>query len=136
MTAIAGKSGRVQYGGGKVLRINSWNIDIDTNLPEVTAWSTGTDQWRQYIGGLSGAAGNISGFYDVEGSTGQEDMQTATLTPSTGQAILYVDAGSVGSNFRGSILFERMGVNVDIDDVATVDYGYRFTGTVTYSTAT
>lgn len=134
MAALSGKAGKIEYGGGKVVNINSWTLDIDTNMIDVTAWSTGTDQWRSYVPGLSGAAFTASGFFDAA-STGQTDMRTNTLTPSTAQIILYADK-SGGANFRGSAYIERLGLDVSIDGTADVAYDGRFTGAVTYSTAT
>jgi len=135
MAAKSGKLGKIEYAGAKVLNINQWTVDIDTNMLDVTAWSTGTDQWRSFAAGLSGAAASVSGFWDADGSTGQKNLQTNVLTPSTGTLILYINKAG-GENLRGTVLMERMGVDVALDGTADVAFDCRFTGAVTYSTAT
>jgi hypothetical protein len=140
MPALSGKSGKVKYGGVNVFRINQWTIDIDTNLMDTTNFTTSTGpQWRTYTAGLSGAAGTISGFWDAttgaSGSSGQEDMQTNILTPTTAQLILTIDKTG-GPNYRGSVLLERLAVDAAIDGTVDAAYDFRFNGAVAYSTAT
>ena len=136
MASVSGKHGKIEYASGKVVNVTAWNCDIDTNLIENTAWSTSTDQWRSYVAGLSGAAGSLTANFD-QASTGQKNIWTNILTPTTGLLILYVDRrGAGGANIRGSALFERMGLDVDIDGKADATYDFRYTGTVAYSTST
>ena len=135
MAVTAGKLGKGQYGGdGKTGGVNHWDLDVQTNMLNVPAWSTGTDQWESYAAGLSGGSGTISGFFDAA-STGQDTLRANLLAATTGQLILYVDRAG-GPNFRGSVLLESLGLGVDLDGTADVSYGFRFTGAVAYSTAT
>ena len=133
MAALSGKAGRFDY-GGQVVNINHWTLDVDTNLIEVTPWSTGTDQWRAYTPGLSGAAGTASGYFDAA-STGQNDMRSNILTPAASTCRLEIDKTG-GAAFTGSIYLERLNLDVDIDGSADVAYDFRFNGAVAYTTTT
>ena len=133
MAALSGKAGRFDY-AGHVVNINAWTMDLDTNLIETSAWSTGTDQWRSYTAGLNGASFTALGFFDAA-STGQDDMRGNILTPATALVALEIDK-SGGAKFSGSALLERLGLDVDIDGSADVSYDGRFTGTVSYTTTT
>ena len=133
MAALSGKAGRFDY-GGQVVNINHWSLDIDTNMLEVTAWSTGTDQWRAYTPGLSGASGSASGFFDAA-STGQNDIRTNILVPAASTCRLEIDKDG-GAAYTGSIYLSGYGLDVDIDGTVDVSIGFTFNGAVAYSTAT
>jgi hypothetical protein len=134
MAAISGKDGLVHYDGGQVARISDWSLDINTDLHDVTAFSTGTVQWRSYIAGLSGWSGSFSGFFDEVSSTGQHDMQTKTLTPATGTIKLYTGY-SLGDYFSGGILFSRQSVSASVGG-EPVPVSWDFTGNSTLAWTT
>lgn len=136
MAALTGKGGEIRYGGKAIFRMNHWDLNIETNVLDVTAWTTSAAQWRDNKAGLMGWSGNVSGYWDmITDTSGQKLMQTRTLTPTTGTLILYAD-GAGGENYRGDVLFQRQAVSADID--GTVNLGFDFTGNgaLTYSTAT
>lgn len=134
MAAISGKDGAVQYKGATVLRINSWSLDVDVNDLETTAFSTDAVQWRSFIAGLSGFSGNLSGYFDIPGSTAQKDLQTNVLTPATGTVNLYT-AESAGDYYSGDVVLTRQSVSVDIDGTADVSYDFRGNGALSFTTA-
>ena len=133
MAALSGKAGLFDY-GGKVVNINAWTMDIDTNLHEVTAWTTGVDQWRAYTPGLNGAAGTVSGFFD-EASTGQDDMRANVLVPAISTARFEIDKTG-GAKYTGNIYLERQSVDVDIDTESGISFDFRFSGAVAFTTTT
>ena len=133
MAALSGKAGRFDY-GGQVVNMNAWSLQIDTNLLEVTPWSTGTDQWRTYTPGLSGAAGSASGFFDAA-STGQNDIRTNILTPAASTCRLEIDK-SGGAAYTGTIYLSGYSLDDSIDGTADVSIDFTFTGAVAYSTTT
>ena len=92
MPALSGKKGLVEYKGGQVAFIRNWSFDVNTNMLDVTVWTTGLDQWRSVTPGLSGGAGTFAGFFaSSTGSTGQVDLRGAMLTPATGTLKLTMD---------------------------------------------
>ena len=133
MAALSGKKGYFNY-GGKVVNINHWSLDVNTNLLDVTAWSTGTDQWRAITPGLSGAAGSASGFFDAD-STGQDDLWSNILVPAASTCRLSIDE-STGSAFTGSIYLSGYGADVAIDGTADISVDFTFNGAVAYTTTT
>ena len=83
MSAVTGKGGTVSYDGGNVATINSWSIDVNSNMHDVTAFSTEAVVWREFASGLQGWSGAIDGTFDPS-STGQADLIANTITPTTG----------------------------------------------------
>lgn len=140
MAALSGKVGKIQYKDNKVLGIRSWTCDIDVGMTDVTSWTTGTEQWRAFTPGLSGAVGSFEGFYDPT-STGQEDIRiggglsTDTVALTTGTVKLYMDR-SGGEHLSGSVFFSAQSFAADIEGTVTWNGSYRFNGAVTYATAT
>lgn len=135
MASLSGKAAEVKYStDSKLVGFNSWSIDADANMLDVTTYTTGTLQWRSFIAGLSGFTGTISGFFDAA-STGQTILRTNMLTPTTALFVGYFDKVG-GENLRGSVLISTMSHSVDIDGTADVTFSMQGTGSLTYSTAT
>ena len=136
MAALNGLSGEIRYGAKAIYRMNHWDLNVDTNVLDVTAWTTAAAQWRTNIAGLQGWSGTVSGYWDMIGDTsGQKLMQTRTLTPTTGTLILYQSL-SGGENYRGDVLFNQMTPSLDIDGTANITFAFTGNGALTYSTAT
>jgi hypothetical protein len=136
MPALSGKLGLVDYKAGQVAEIRNWSLDIDTNLLDITVWTTGTDQWRAITPGLSGAAGTFSGFgVGSTVSTGQKNIRTNTLTPATGTLKLYLDKVG-GEHFSVPCYFSQASYSADIDGTVDSSYSFRANGTVAFATTT
>lgn len=135
MAAITGKEGIIEYKGVPVFRINSWDVQVNTDMRDHTSFTTGTLQWRVMAPGLSGAAGSFSGFWDPEGSTAQKDCMDAALAASTGNITLQ-SSKTVGDSLTGAVYFNGFGAASAVDGDATADYNFTFNGAVTYSTTT
>jgi len=140
MAAVSGKVGKIQYKGNKVLGVRGWTLDMDTNMTEVTSWTTGTEQWRSYVPGLTGAVGTFTGFFDPT-STGQKDIRvgaglsTSIVALTTGTIQLYIDR-SGGEHLTGGVYFTGQSFDADIDGTVNFDGSFRFNGAVTFATAT
>lgn len=132
--AISGKVAKIEYGGGKVAQVGGWTVDVNSNIIDVTSFTTGDLQWRSKITGLSDWSGSIDVFQDAS-STGLDDLRTNTLTPSTAQFIGYMDK-SGGENLRGSVLIESLSVTADLDGTVGNAFTFQGTGALTYSTDT
>lgn len=134
MAARTGQQGLVQYKGVPVFRINSWNLDINVADHDVTVFTTGTVTFRSRTPGLVDGSGSFSGFWDMDGSTAQKDLQTNVLTPATGTVRLEADKVTGGAYSFDAILSQTVGAGID-DDV-TVAFNYVSNGAITYSTTT
>ena len=134
MAAITGKSGTITYDGGSVARINSWSLDVDTNMHDVTSFSTDAVQWREFVDGLSGWTGSIAGVFD-SASTGQNDLITNSLTPVAATVVMELDK-SAGGKLSGSAYLSSMSAGSDIDATADMSWSVQGTGALAYSTST
>ncbi len=135
MAAVAGRQGLIKYKTKQVFRLDHWDLNLQNDMLDVTAFSTDGTQWRSYLPGLSAWSGSISGFADaVADSSGQKVIQTNILTPATGTIILYLSETGL-ENFTGSVYWQTMGVNVDVADSEKVTFSFQGNGALTYATA-
>ena len=140
MAAVSGKVGKIQYKGNKTLGVRGWTLDVDNSMTEVTSWTTGTEQWRTFVPGLSGAVGTFTGFFDPA-STGQTDIRmaggvhTAIVALTTGTLQLYIDRGA-GEHLSVPVYFTGQSFAADIDGTVNFNGSFRVNGTVTWADAT
>lgn len=134
MAAITGKNGTISYAGGSVARINSWSLDVDTNMHDVTSFTTDAVAWREFTDGITGWSGSIDGIFDPT-STGQNNMIVATLAPTTAAVVFELDKVAGGS-FTGSVFLNSLSAGSDIDGTADMGWSVQGTGALTYSTTT
>ena len=136
MAALSGKLGLVEYKGGKVAYLRNWSFDVNTNILDVTVWTTGTDQWRAVTPGLSGGAGTFGGFFvGSTVSTGQKDIRTNVLVPATGTLKLYMDKVG-GEHWSVPAYFSGMGQAADIDGTVDSNYSFSLNGIPVFTTTT
>ena len=131
---LSGKVGLVEYAGGHVASLDNWTVTVDTNMLDVTSFTTGDLQFRSFKPGLSGWTATISGNFDST-STGLTDLRVNTLTPATGEIILYADKVG-GENLRGNTFISGMGQTAAIDGKVEMDFSLQGNGALTFSTAT
>lgn len=140
MAALSGKVGKIEWKGGKVLGLRNWSLDTNTNMTEVTSWTTATEQWRAFVPGLTGAVCSFDGFYDSS-STGAKQIRisaglsTAVVALTTGTILLYMDRTG-GEAFTGSVFWTGQSFAADIDGTVTYGGSAQFNGAVIYATAT
>ncbi len=136
MAEISGKVALFEYGGAQaqVASVDNWTITVDTNMHDVTTFSTGDLQFRDFIPGLSGWNGTVSGNFD-EQSTGLEDMRVNTLVPATATVQFYADKVG-GEHLTGNTFISGMGQTAAIDGKVEIDFSLQGTGALTYSSAT
>jgi hypothetical protein len=134
MAAIAGKQGKVLYKGGHVVNLGAWSLDQNLDMLDVTDFSTGTVQSRDFIPGLQNWSGTIDGNFDAA-STGLTDIRDNTLTPATGNITLYMDKVG-GENFTGAVYWQTMGHTADVEGKVELSLGFQGTATLTYATTT
>ncbi len=134
MAEITGKEAKVIYAAGDIVALDEWSVSVDVDMQDVTTFSTGTLQWRDFIPGLSGWTATVAGNFDAA-STGLTDLRTNTLTPATGTFNFYLDKAG-GEALNGSGYMQSMGHSAPIDGVVEVDFSIQGTGALTYTTTT
>jgi predicted secreted protein len=136
MAGVSGHKATVSYKGGNVAGINNWTLNISNNTLEVSAFSTSATNvhWKTFIAGANEWSGNISGFWD-SASTGQGNLRSSLLTPTTGTLILETDQ-SLGGKYSGDVVLTGLTESAALD--GTVDFSIDFTGNnaVAYTTTT
>ncbi len=134
MAALTGKEAKIEW-AGKHVRLGNWTFNTAYDMHDVTEFSTGTVQWREFIDGIGNWSGTMEGAFRVQDSTAQRDMMDAALAGTTGTVKLYLDKSN-GGNFTGSVLFSALGASANIDNRTDMTFGYQGTGAVSYSTST
>lgn len=133
MAELSGKSSRFDY-AGHVADMDNWDLTVDTNMIDVTSYTTGTLQWREMIDGLSGWTGTANFNYNVD-STGLSDIITNTLTPTTATAKFEMDKVG-GEGFSGSCYLSSLSVSAPIDGKVAGSVSIQGTGALTFTTTT
>ena len=135
MAAVTGIKGTVTYDGGNVAGAKNWSIDIDTNMHDVTPFTTSADAWRVFAAGLSGWTGGIDAVAFDPTSTGQSDMITKTLVPAAVTVVLEMDQ-TAGGKFTGSAFISSASFGSDIDGLADAGWSLQGSGSLAFSTST
>ena len=132
MAAVTGKGGSIEYDGGPVVTISNWTIDVDNSLHDITSFTTSVAQWREWIAGLSGWTGAMSGTFN-QASTGQFDAFTDALAPASKAAVFELDQ-TAGGKLSGNVYISAMSIGTDIDAPIDVSWTFQGTGALAYST--
>jgi hypothetical protein len=135
MAAKSGKQGLVNYKGVPVFRINNWEANPVTDMRNHTSFTTGSLQWTVTAPGLSSWTGTISGFWDPDGSTAQDDMIEAALAASTA-SFLFVGDKDIGGNLSGNGYVSGLTAGAAVDGDVTVSFDVTGNGALSYTTTT
>jgi hypothetical protein len=135
VAAVTGKGGTVTYDGGSVASIGSWSIDVDTNMHDITSFTTSAVVWRSFADGLSGFSGGIDGVGFDPTSTGMGDMIANTLTPTKVAAVFEIDKIN-GGKLSGDIWLDGAGFGADIDGLTSMTFSVLGDGAVAFTTST
>jgi hypothetical protein len=115
-TAIAGYGGSITGPTGFV-EVTNWKLSITTEKLDST--NMGSSQYKEVIGGLSGAEGSAT----IQGTAipSRGTLVAATLkTKATG-----------GATISGSILVDKVDINVPVEGKVSYDVSFAFSGSVT-----
>jgi len=133
MAVLHGKGALVKYATKTLANINSWNMTIDSEILDVTAFSSAGVDYRAWTPGFGSWNGTISGFLDLADSSGQAVIRANILTPATGTVKLFLnDSGT--QHFYGSVYFKSAQYSASVDAVEPVVFNFQGNGALTYST--
>jgi predicted secreted protein len=127
MAAIAGFNGSVSQGTNTVANVQSWELPLAAGMYDVSVMGT---SWQQYIPGLNGAKGKISGFFDTTDTNGQVALLNAELNGTLMTLKLYVSATHY---FSGSAYISDVDVKTPVNAPVTADFSAQFTGAISYT---
>jgi len=133
MAVIHGRKGVVKYKTKTLSNIQNWSLNVESDLPDVTVFSTAGVAWRSYAPGLNSWNGVLSGFFDIADSSGQAVILANLLTPATGTVRLYTD-DSGGNAFTGSVYFKSINLNISVDAVEPAVFNFQGSGALAWST--
>lgn len=121
MGYVAGTSGSFKVGANKVANLDSWKLDIETDLKGVTNFGSGG--WEENYPTIKKYSGSVSGTWDVSADTnGQKALQDAMLGGTTVAAVFDVDGTH---NYSGTVFVKKISIEEKVDDIA------KFTAEVT-----
>ena len=140
MAAVAGRHGYIEYGTTaapkQIYRLDHWDLTANSEMLDVSSFTTDGATWRAFIPGLQSWSGSISGFADaVADSSGQKAIQTALLTPATGNILLFFSETG-REHLKGAVYWTAENVSVDVADSEKVVFNFQGTGALSYATAT
>jgi len=128
MAELLGRECAVKLSTNTVLSCNEWSLNLE--IATIPATDFG-DTWEEFLVGLRGASGQFVGRFDPSDTNGHVALQTEALSGTSGVSLrLYIN----GSNYySGTALITSFAPKADVGGAVTVTYGYRFTGTVSYT---
>ncbi len=111
----------------------NWSVDVDTNMQDVTAFSTsGTDvTWRTFLAGLNGAEISIDRLF--QDSTANVFFEALNL-PSSNFIVELVADGAGGDRFEGFCHVSDFSPSVEIDGTADEGVTLTLDGVLHYTT--
>ena len=135
MAAVTGKGGTVLWAGGSVASIGTWSMDVDSNMQDITSFTTDTVQWRTFAAGLSGWTGSMDGVGFDPSSTGQANLIAESLLPVSAAVVLELDQ-TQGGKLTGTAFVSSASYGAEIDGMANATWSLQGTGSVSYTTST
>jgi hypothetical protein len=126
--AMIGSAGNVTWSSGYAANVKSWNLSIDTDTPESTAFSP-TVAARSYAIGLSSGTGSFEAF--------QDDSTVVVLPASAPTAARFIVSDSTNDwSLDPNIIATQVAVNNTVGEIATATYNFRTSGVIAADNAT
>ncbi len=137
--AIAGRGGSVKFssstGGTPALvgDLASWSLNVSQDAFEATVF--GSSGWRQFQPNLTGAQGNVAGFWNVQSSTAMKALQTKILGLSTAPAKISLLVDNTEQNgYTAEVWISEIQLGASVDALVPFSANITAHGAVSYST--
>ena len=135
MARIAGKSANFIFNSVALEdELNSIELGVDVNLPEVTSFGDGA---QEFVEGLYGGRFPISGFADFASGQGDATLfgqigsgEAAFIFQPTGNA-----AGANDPNYTGNALVKSYSIKAAVDGSVTYSADLTVNGAITRAVA-
>ena len=126
MAGLAGKDGSLVIGSDTMEEVNSWNLDLGTDMLEDTALG---DEWKTVVAGLSEWSATVEVSW-LMSDTAQVAVQNAYLNKTSVAPKLYTNAANY---YTGTAYIETMSVSDPVADLVTATMGLKGNGAMTYA---
>lgn len=132
MSAISGKGGEARISANTIAEIQTWSVDIGTNVIDTTAMLEGGVQWKTFIAGVSEWTVSMEMSWDVITDTnGQAVMNSASLLGTTiSDLTLYPN---VANTYTGDAIITSASINTDVQDKVSYTIELQGTGALVYA---
>jgi hypothetical protein len=136
MGGFAGRNGSVYLPGTPntpISDITTWTVSISADNYDASVLG---DSWKEYVIGLRGWSGKISGFYNlVNDPAGQATVYNAMLAGNS--IVLVMQTGTAAGNgfWEGTANITAADVSNPVNNVISLDFTYVGTGSLQYSGA-
>lgn len=129
MTALAGTFGSVYMPGTPtvpIAEIRQWSLTTTADNYDASVLG---DTWREFVSGLKGWSGQLTGFYAlVTDTTGQRLLYDALINNSS--VVLIMQTAPGGGAFEGTAHLTQSNVSDPVDNLITIDFSFVGTGSL------
>jgi len=132
MSAIAGKGGEARISANTIAEVQTWSVDIGTNVIDTTAMLAGGVQWKTFIAGVSEWTVSMEMSWDaVTDTNGQGALNAASLLGTTiSDLTLYPNAANT---YTGNAIITSANINNDVQDRVSYTVELQGTGALAYA---
>lgn len=122
-SAFAGKGGSVYIPGTPtvpIMSVHTWSININAENYDASVLG---DSWKEFVPGLRGWNGKITGYYQlVADTTGQFQLYNALLT--SGAVVLQMQVQAGGGMFEGTVNITDCSISDPVNNLVSIDFTF------------
>jgi predicted secreted protein len=127
--ALAGTYGSVYIPGTPtvpIAQLRSWALTTTKDNYDASVLG---DTWREFVGGLKGWSGTLSGYYALTTDTTGQRLLYAALVNNT-QVVLVLSVAAGGGSFEGTAYITQSNVSDPVDNLITIDFSFVGNGSL------
>lgn len=123
-TRIVGNDGNVTMPTGHNFEAQSWSLNINQVVTDITSYS---DTWRTMRGGVKGGSGSISGVPEYDDTGLAPNADTLSAAPVASMVLTM----ATGCTYGSSIVVESFDLGSSKTGDATIALNFQTSGAVT-----
>lgn len=127
--ALAGTFGSVYIPGTPtvpIAEIRSWTCTVTADNYDASVLG---DTWREFVSGLKGWSGQLTGFYALTtDTTGQRVLMNALINNLN--VVLVMQTAPGGGAFEGTAHMTQSATTGPVDNLITIEFSYVGTGSL------
>ncbi|MBM3708580.1 MAG: hypothetical protein FJW69_09660 [Actinobacteria bacterium] len=130
MARLAGKNGSIELGGGAVLGVTSWTLEIEADTLDATGMDSNGN--AQFVAGIARWRGTAEGFWD----TTEAKFVGAPPTLAIGVSVTVTCklSATVGNRYTGTGIINSFRPSGEVAGLMQFSIGFQGTGALTYPT--
>ena len=129
--ALAGTFGSVLIPGTPntpIGGLRSWDLTVTADNYDASVLG---DTWREYVSGLKGWSGNLTGYYALTTDTAQLSVFTALVNNTP--LVVQFQTVQGGGFFEGTIHVTNSVVSDPVDNLITMTFAFQGTGSLQHN---